>query len=132
VRGHSFLLMYVLFSIPKKNEGPIAPSLPPPLRRAVENIIKMHEYLPISFVHKMMVLVHDEISRQISFASSEFSDPQTSRPKTRRSVLEAFFVVEKIATRPNCCRKNFEFFHFQDFLKKKIQTQVEKYVQKYL
>jgi hypothetical protein len=86
----------------KKNEGPIAPSLPPPLRRAVENIIKMHEYLPISFVHKMMVLVHDEISRQISFASSEFSDPQTSRPKRRRSVLEAFFVVEKITMWPNC------------------------------
>ena len=48
----------------------------------------------------MMVLVHDEISRQISFASSEFSDPQTSRPKRRRSVLEAFFVVEIFTMEP--------------------------------
>ena len=95
------LLMYVLFSTSKKYRGPIAPSLPPLMRRAVENIIKMHEYLPISFVHKMMVLVHDEISRQISFASSEFSDPQTSRPKRRRSVLEAFFVVEIFKAGPN-------------------------------
>ena len=95
------MLTYVLFSTPKKYGGPIALSLPPLLRRAVENIIKMHEYLPISFVHKMMVLVHDEISRQISFASSEFSDPQTSRPKRRRSVLEAFFVVEIFISGPN-------------------------------
>ena len=61
-----------------------------------------------------------EISRQISFASSEFSDPQTSRPKKRRSVLEAFFVVEKFTMGPNCTWKNFKSFQFQDFLKKDI------------